>query len=492
MNLRSSSSPQTLFMQIYDYLDAQLKEGVWQEHDKLPSVRHLAEELGVHRLTVLRAYQLLKDSGRVYVKEKSGYYVLPLKQLTDQGSEPVPTKRQPFIQRGLPLLPGIGGTASGYLQDMHMIKTDASLQSLSFAQALVDPGLLPNRYFSEYAKKVFDLYPKVLGTYSSVQGDAELRTVLAQHLAETHRLYLGADDIMITNGAQQAIDLLARAVLSPGDTVLIEQPTYHSAIDIFKHQGARIVPVKIHPWGYDLDEVEKLMQNHQPRLFYLNPTFHNPTGYTVPTLQRKRLAELAEQYRCLLAEDDPFRDIYFHTAPPPPVASYDTEGWVVYIRSFSKYAAPGLRIAALCAGSPLMEQLLSFKYRMDNGAALLNQKVFLLYLASERLTGHLEKLRIALDIRKQIMEEELAPARKQGWTWESPQGGLNLWIKLPEDGPEMNELAERCARHGVYFSAGSSHDPSGQPNRHIRLSYSYVNEVQIRDGIRHLVREGLS
>src|SRR5262249_34049057 len=151
-----------------------------------------------------------------------------------------------------------------------------------------------------------DLYPKVLGTYSSVQGDEELRSTLAQFFQSKYQFHLTANDLLITSGAQQAIDLVAKILVKPMDTVLLERPTYSAAIDIFRDRGAHIIPVDIHPEGYDLDQVEALMKQHKPRLFYLNPTFQNPTGYTVPTHQRKRLVELAEQYRCFLVEDDVF------------------------------------------------------------------------------------------------------------------------------------------------------------------------------------------
>ncbi|WP_433946790.1 PLP-dependent aminotransferase family protein [Paenibacillus sp. SN-8-1] len=456
---RSIQPRQQLFRQVYDLLLEKLAKKEWREHEKLPSVRILAEELGIHRLTVLKAYQLLKETGRIYVKEKSGYYVLPEKQREGH------IRTNVDAQRSDP-------------------STERPVQPHSFSQALVDPALLPNRYFSEYAKKVFDLYPKVLSTYSSVQGDEELRSVLCRLFAQTHQLHLTADDLLITTGAQQAIDIIARAFVQRGDVVLIERPTYHAAITIFEGCGARLIPVDIHPDGYDLPHLETLMRQHEPRMFYINPTFHNPTGYTVPVQQRKLLAELAEQYQCLIAEDDSFRDIYFGEAPPPPVASYDTDGWVIYIRSFSKYAAPGLRVAAVCVQPPRMNLLLQYKYQMDNGAPLLNQKVFLLYLASERLTGHLEKLRIALEIRKKAMEEEL---RAADWTWESPQGGLSLWVRLPAEGPSAEELLRRSAEHGIVFSPGNVHDPMRELRDYIRLSYSFVNEAEIQVGIRRLV-----
>ncbi|WP_342746205.1 PLP-dependent aminotransferase family protein [Paenibacillus donghaensis] len=218
-------------------------------------------------------------------------------------------------------------------------------------------------------------------------------------------------------------------------------------MDIFRREGARLVPVEITPQGYDLAEVEALMRKHKPRFFYLNPTHHNPTGYTVPAEQRKLLVELAERYRCLLVEDDPFRDMYFGAEPPPPCFAYDTEGWVIYISSFSKYVAPGLRICAVACRHPFMERLITAKSLADNGTPLLNQKIFLHYYTSPRLQQHLVKLRIALQVHKEIAEEVLSAA---GWTWTAPQGGLNLWVKLPEDIP-VDVLFARCMAESIAF-----------------------------------------
>jgi GntR family transcriptional regulator, regulator for abcA and norABC len=331
-------------------------------------------------------------------------------------------------------------------------------------------------------KKVFDIYPKLMGTYSTVQGDEELRDFLSRYMVQNHRFQLTEKDLVITTGAQQAIDLLSRIYIRPMDAILVERPTYSAAIDIFRQQGARFIPVDITPDGYDLENVEIMMKQYRPRLFYMNPTFHNPTGYTVPTAQRKQLVELAERYRCLLIEDDAFHDMYFDQPPPPPLFTYDTEGWVVYLRSFSKYVAPGLRICAVIGRPTVIEPLITAKSLADNGSPLVNQKIFLHYIESERMRQHVEKLRIALQVRKEIMEEELATT---GWSWISPSGGLNLWIKLPQALP-VGQFLQESIRQSVSFVPGIICDPLSEMRSWIRLSYSLVNEGQVRDGVRRL------
>lgn len=467
MKKNTASDGQTyhLFEQVVDFLQNRISRGEWQAHEKLPSVRQLALEMKVHRLTVFRAYQELKLLGKVYVKDKAGYFVHP--QAEAASSEPA-----------------TGAIVPAYQMRNRLSEIQQIPVTYQFSEAVIDPNLLPNMYFSDYIKKVFDLYPKVLATYAPVQGDLELREALAKYFTKKHRFHLSASELLITSGAQQAIDLIARIFIKPMDTILIERPTYSSAVDIFHQQGARVVPVDIHPYGYNMEQVEWCMKQHKPRLFYLNPTFHNPTGFSVPAEQRKRLVELAERYRCLLVDDDTCHDIYFNQEPPPPLFTYDTEGAVIYIRGFSKYISPGLRIAAMACRPPLMQHFLTAKSLADNGTPLLNQKIFLHYFTSARLQQHLEKLRIALQIRKDVMEEELA---ESGWQWSTPEGGLSLWVKLAE-GQSSLKLLDRCMEESIAFVPGVICDPLRQMDSWARLSFSFANERETREGIRKLIR----
>ncbi|MGP0583441.1 aminotransferase-like domain-containing protein [Paenibacillus timonensis] len=468
---RSVESGKILYTQVYDYIEDRIRRGDWKAHEKLPSVRTLAEELQLHRLTVFRAYGLLKEHGIVYVKEKSGYYVSgeqPHADPTGTGEKPLHGPRYGF------------GRLQNTLSEIHQIPAVCS-----FSQALIDPNLLPNLFLSDHVKQVFDRYPKLLGTYSSVQGDEELRELLSADMLRKDKLQVSPDELLITTGGQQAIDLLSSVFLRPMDYVLVERPTYSSALDCFRQRGARLLPVEIHRDGYDLDLVEACMKRHRPRMFYMNPTFHNPTGFTVPATQRKRLVELAERYGCLIVEDDAVHDVYFDAPPPPPLYSYDTEGWVVYLRSFSKYLAPGLRICAVAARAAAMAPLLTAKSLADNGTPLVNQKLFQHCFESERLQQHLVKLRTALQIRRDVMEQALAAG--PGWKWHRPQGGLSLWVRLPDE-LNANQLLTESVRRGLTFVPGTICDPLGEMTNRIRLSYSFMNEAQTREGVHLLVQ----
>ncbi|WP_410768091.1 PLP-dependent aminotransferase family protein [Fontibacillus sp. BL9] len=471
MNDREEKSGQRMQL-VYDAVVEGIAKRDWKPGDKLPSVRIQSERLKVHRLTVLKAYRKLRDEGIIEVKYKSGYFVCGEQAAHEAGFSKADDRRPWDYQVHMS---AVGRSRATEIQNQNM--------EYQMSKALIDPNLLPNRYLSNYVRQVFDLYPKVLSSYSDVMGDPGLREVMASYFLQKNGIVIGPDELMVTTGAQQAIDLVSRSLVKPGDPVLIERPTYGPAIDLFRQQKVNLIPIPISPEGYDLDQLEVIMKQYRPRLFYMNPTFHNPTGFTVPAFQRKRLVELAESYQCILVEDDVSHDVYFEKAPPPPLFFYDTEGYVVYIRSFSKYVAPGLRVAFLSARPPLMSSLVPMKALTDHGSPLLGQKIFQHYFFSDRLQEHIAKLRTALQLRKEKMEAQLA---ETGWQWLSPMGGLNLWVQLP-GAISAEELLQRSLDHSVAFIPGTVCDPLGQLNDRIRLSYSFIKESQIEEGIKRLI-----
>ncbi|MFD0669884.1 PLP-dependent aminotransferase family protein [Cohnella sp. GCM10027633] len=453
---------------VHEAVRAGIEAAEWKRHDRLPSVRAMAQRMQVNRLTVLKAYRLLTEEGLLYVKYKSGYFVGP-----QAAAEAELKGEQGWSYRAKSVY-----VNRSRLSDIHRLPVDYQM-----AEALIDPQLLPNAYMSNHVKEVFDLYPRVLSTYSTVMGDLDLREAMARFYLDQYRISVSADELMVTTGSQQAIDLISRALVKPGDKVLMERPTYSPAIDAFLQHRIELFAVEVTPGGYDMDEIEAVMRRERPRLFYMNPTFQNPTGYTVPVHQRKQLIELAERYDCLLVEDDVYQDIYFGNPPPSPLFYYDTEGYVIYIRSFSKYVAPGLRIAMLAARPSVMSSIEPVKALADNGTPLLNQKIFQHYFFSSRLQEHVVKLRTALDIRRAKMEQLLAGT---GWRYDSPQGGLNLWVQVPP-ALSVEELLRGSIERSLAFVPGSICDPLGGMEDRIRLSYSMLNEAKLTEGIRRLV-----
>lgn len=236
--------------------------------------------------------------------------------------------------------------------------------------------------------------PELMATYGNFQGDAELREVMCRHL-HSRGVEVQASDVMITSGTQQGIDLVARTFVGPGDTVYLEGPSYTGAIDVFAGRGAEMIFVPMDSEGMRIDVLTRLCDKRPPKVIYTNPTFQNPSGVTMSIARRQRLLELARSYRCLIVEDDPFSDLYFHKPPPPPIKSMDEEGHVVYMKSFSKVIAPGCRIACVAAGGNILSRLIAAKSASDLGSPLLNQRAVLPFI-SRRYDAYAKQLRTLL------------------------------------------------------------------------------------------------
>lgn len=290
--------------------------------------------------------------------------------------------------------------------------------------------------------KILNKDQMILATYGPVQGDYELRVEITKYLHEHQKLVTDPSQLLITSGAQQGIDLIAQTLLKPGDIVLVESPCYSAALDIFINKGAQIIPVPLDNHGVRSDLIDDICQGKNPVLLYTNPTFQNPTGTVMSKERRMELIELAELYKFFIIEDDSFGEIYFEGATvPPPIKNWDTNGHVIYIKGFSKTLAPGLRIASLIADGPIFAWLYAVKGSMDIGSPLLTQKALLPFLRAERMKHHLEKLRTAVQIRRDITIDMLSPLKEIHF--EIPNGGFNLWITLPNSIDPFTLLQKR-------------------------------------------------
>ncbi len=291
--------------------------------------------------------------------------------------------------------------------------------------------------------------------------------------------------LLITSGAQQGIDLIAQTLLKPGDIVLVESPCYSAALDIFINKGAQIIPISLDHHGVRSDLIDDICQSKNPVLLYTNPTFQNPTGTVMSKERRRELIELAELYKFFIIEDDSFGEIYFWGATvPPPIKNFDTNGHVLYIKGFSKTLAPGLRIAALIADGPIFEWLYAVKGSMDIGSPLLTQKALLPFLRAERMKNHLEKLRTALQMRRDLTIDILSPLKELNF--EIPNGGFNLWITLP-DSIDPFTLLQKANEVDVSFLPGTACLLNPEINNHqLRISYSMLNEKDMLIGLERL------
>ncbi len=459
-----------IHQQIYHQLVNRIQTGVLAAGERMPSLRLLSKELEVNYLTINKVYQRLEEEGYVEILQGKGAFV-----------------KSPHSGHTFPQIDGHQDSFTPLLTRSQYLM-QRSKRQYDFSKAVVSPGLLPSHFLADQAKTILDLYPMILTTYGPVEGDEELRTEVSAYLGNQLGYQPPIDEILITSGVQQAINVVANTFLTPSDTVAVESPCYGAALDTFMNRGNAILPIQIDRDGMRTDLLEEQCRRNPPRLVYVNPTFHNPTGTSMSEKRRKELLELAETYHFLIIEDDSFNEIYFDgVLPPKPIKYFDTTGHCIFLKGFSKTMAPGIRLGALIADKILYESIFIAKASMDVGSPLLNQKVILPFMKTQRMKDHLEKLRIALQIRRDMTVEILENHLKDRITYEIPKGGLNLWIKLPE-GIDLLGLQKRASELSISFLPGSACYATNEPSQEIRISYSGLSDRENTEGITKLAK----
>ena len=355
---------------------------------------------------------------------------------------------------------------------------------ISFAGGNPSNSALEPEVISELAREVLDQYGTTLLQYGATDGFGPFRESAAAFL-NTEGVKCEASEVLPVQGGSQAFDLLLKALVDPGDVVLCESPTFLGAIQAMREYNARLVAMPTDENGVIVEAAEELIRQHHPKLMYVIPTFQNPTGITLSLERRKALAALAGKYGVVIAEDDPYRDLRYSGEPLPPIQSFDEEGWVVYMSSFSKYIAPGMRLGAAAVRNPLLlRKMVIGKQSADVHSPLLNQAIVDAYLRKGLMPAHLE--RICGDYRKQL-DAMLAGFKffPDGATHTLPQGGLFVWAELPE-GVDGLKAFDAAVEAGVAFVPGTHFYPDGGHLNTLRLNFSMCDIPTINEGMERL------
>ena len=358
---------------------------------------------------------------------------------------------------------------------------------ISFAGGNPSNSALEPDVVRTLACEAIDRYGTNALQYGGTEGLPGLRAGIADYLSSTAGVRCTADNILPVQGSSQAFDLLLKALIDPGDVILVESPTFLGAIQAMRIYKAQLIAMPMDEGGVIVDEVEKLVQKHHPKLMYIIPTFQNPTGRTLCLERRKALAEMAAKYGFIIAEDDPYRDLRYEGEPLPSISSFDEEGWVVYLSSFSKYIAPGLRVgAAAVPHAGLLRKMVIGKQSSDVHSPILTQAIVELYLEKGLLPEHLT--RICGEYRKQLTAMlEGFSFFPEGTKHTLPQGGLFVWAELPEGMDAMAAL-NRAIEQNVAFVPGTHFYPDGGHANTLRLNFSMQDADVIRAGMERLGR----
>ena len=365
---------------------------------------------------------------------------------------------------------------------------------ISFAGGFPDPSLFDIEGIRSASEQALsDATVGAVLQYGATEGVPALRSALADYMQEQGAA-VAADDLIVTTGSQQALDLLGKTLISPGDKVIVEGPTFLATIQCFRLYGAELISAPIDEHGVQVEQLEQLIRTHKPKLIYLIPTFGNPSGATLSLERRKRILQLAAEYRVVVIEDDPYGQLYFDTPPPPSLLSLSQEvpgsrDYLCYCGSLSKTLAAGLRVGWLVAPPAVLAKAVMCKQFSDAHTSNLSQQIALNYLASGRMPAALAQARSTYGKRAATMCKALTQEFGVAISFTPPQGGLFVWARLTgADGKpsEAQAFAQRAIKKLVAFVPGGPFFAEDPDPACLRLSFATADEDKIIEGIKRM------
>ncbi|MBV9229749.1 MAG: PLP-dependent aminotransferase family protein [Chloroflexi bacterium] len=469
-----------LYRQICQGLREAIISGELAEGTRLPTERALAQELGVNRTTIMNAYNELASEG--LIEGHVGRGTLVKRSYFSQDEEP-------FDQEIPSWLFGLSAGEDAALGPDARVLSELSSMSerkeiISLSAGSPPPDLLPAEQFrSIFTEGLLNARQAALG-YCPVEGLQSLRRGIAARMRK-RGVHVDIQHILILSGSTQGIGVIGRFLLNPGDEVVVEVPTYLGAIQTFRALGARVLGVPVDSEGMRVDLLESILARRHPRFIYTSPTFQNPTGVVMSTERRRRLLLLARRYQIPILEDDPYGEIYFEGKAPQPLKALDTRGNVLYISTYSKILAPGVRVAWLAAPEPLIERLSLHKQVFDLNTNAIGQWVVSEFLQRNLLDPHLAMLRQRYQQKRDVMLEAIKTYWPDNVRINHPAGGFHLWCRLPGD-MRARTLLREAAHEQVAFVIGEPFHVDGGGHQYIRLSFASPEEAHIEEGIHRL------
>jgi 2-aminoadipate transaminase len=375
-----------------------------------------------------------------------------------------------------------------------LLKLTEQPDVISFAGGLPAPDVFPTEEFQDACNKVLRDFGPIALQYGTTEGYQPLREMIARHTMR-YGIQVTADNIMITSGSQQALDLIGKVFINHGDRIIVESPTYLGAMQAWNIYGAEYVTVRSDEHGMVVDELEAALRAG-PKFIYVLPNFQNPTGVTIPLERRLRLVELADRYGVPIIEDDPYGQLRFEGSHIPPIVVLDEHlhpknghytGNVIYLSTFSKTLAPGIRLAWVIAPPEVIRKLVMAKQGADLHTSTFNQMVAYEVARGGFLDKHTRHICQVYRERRDVMLESLEEHMPTGVHWTHPSGGLFLWVTLPQ---HMNsvELFKTAVSEKVAYVPGASFFPNGGGENTMRLNFSYASPTMINEGVSRLAR----
>lgn len=473
---RQSEIP--LYQQIGTYLRNAILSGNLAVDTRLPAYRQLAQDLGVNRTTIENAYSVLEAEGLVFSRMGSGTYVLPQNLTLPKPNTDItlPLWQQRFHSKNI--------VSKSDVVD-EMLQAAGHPQAISFASGISDTRQFPAEEFRKIMQSVMRRDQIAALEYGERNGYGPLREGIT-HILASQGLQTRPESVLITAGSQQAIFLVSQVLLKPNDIILVENPTYSVAMDLFRALGFQIIGIPMDHQGMQVEKLEKLLQQHHPKLIYTIPNFHNPTGTCLSSARRRQLIVLAERYNVPILEDDFVGDLRYEGHAQPSLKALDPGGQVIYVGTFSKMLMPGLRVGFIVADGPIYDSLLNFKSLSDLATSTLIQRALDAYVTVGRYQTYLHRSSQAFRKRRDAMVDAIHRHLPSTVSFEVPSGGLFIWLKLPVN-IFADELLPVACKEGVSFVPGNFFFIDSTHGREwIRLNFASQPVEDIDEGIKRL------
>ena len=474
--------PLPLWTQIVSRVVGLVEDGTLVDGERLPSSRELAGRLGVNRSTVCRAYEELWAGG--YLESRQGSYSRI--RTRTRALAPAASGR-PVVDWGRASSPGARKAIRPLLDWPDEIDRPSS--ALDLASLTADPDLCPAADLRRAVRHALKGTPNALLDYGDPAGFKPLRETLARRM-RAHGIEVDADEVLLTQGAQQALDLALDLLVEPGGEVAIEVPTYGLMLPLLALHGATPVDVPMTPGGLDLGVLARRFARRRPALVYTVPNFQNPTGITTSQAHREQLIALCERYRVPILEDGFEEDMKYFGRAVLPIKSMDARGLVLYVGTFSKVVFPGLRVGWIAAGRDCVRRLTLLNRVTSLSGNTVAQAAMDRFCHAGRYDAYLRRLHATYRRRMVALLKGLATRLPDGAaTWTEPTGGCTLWLTLPGARPlDEARLVDLCQEAGVMVTPGSQFFPSPPRALHLRLSIARIRSHQVDDACRRLGR----
>jgi DNA-binding transcriptional MocR family regulator len=470
-----------LYVQLRDQLRALVHSGELRTGDRIPASRELATQLGVHRTTVANAYAELESEGMIQGHVGRGTYICgaPAKQFT-------PPPRTNGNGGGMRWESIFADERAD--ENLTRLMPEVPPDSIAFITARPSEEFFPVEEFRRCCNAVLRSEGRHVLQLGASDGYEPLKRVLIEFL-RAEGLHVRGEQLLITDGCQQAIDLVCKAFLRPGDSVALENPTYPGAVAIFAGARVRMLAVgvetdsrRIGHVGLDLDALESVLLQNRVKFIFVTPDFHNPTGTMLPLAERRRLLEIASHYQVPIIEDSIYARLRLRGTALPSLKALDKSGNVIQIDSFSKIAFPGLRVGWCIGPENAIERLRLVKQSTDLHTDQLAQATLAEFVRRGYLARHMAKMKKVYRDRLEAMEAALEKHMPKEATWTRPEGGMSVWVTLPP-GFDAGELLIHLRERGVLFVPGRYfYLQNPQPNT-LRLGFAALDEKKIARGV---------